>query len=176
MSGSVSATIVDWAELSKNKAKLKGTDGGQWFLEAADESETWMESANNWRSDSHPWTDAALDYDDLRGDLDEKTRQSFDRFFGVFFVGEDGGFTQTPVRDFEADALDRDVFYAIMSPSTVEQYAQLTFSLSFETLREAYEENCGLKFDSFLEYMQQWIGLLRYAAERKKGVVVSVLF
>jgi hypothetical protein len=176
MSGCVSAMSCDWSELLKNKDKLRGKQGGRWFLDAEDNSESWVERADNWRSDSHPWTDAALEYDDLRKDLDETTRQLFDRLFGTFFIGKHGGCERVVVSDLDAGELDQDVFYATMSPSTTQQYAALASALSFDSLRAAFEENCGSGFDSFCDYMQQWIDLLRNAAERRKGVVVSILF
>lgn len=102
MSGTVSAMIVDWVELSRNKDKLRGKQGASWFLDAAENSEGWVECADNWRSDSHPWTDAALEYDDLRPDLDKATRQLFDRLFGTFFIGKKGGCDKIVVSDLDS--------------------------------------------------------------------------
>jgi hypothetical protein len=175
MSGVVSARVVDWPRLLEHKEKLKGEQGGQWFLNTED-SETWVERAPGWRSDSHPWTDAGIEYDTLRHNLDRKTRQLFDRFFGTFFVGKQRGCAHITVRELDAKELDPSVFYITMSPATVQQYAQLASSLSFELLEGPYKEDCGLRFDSFREYLQQWVDLLQHAARGNKGVVISLLF
>jgi hypothetical protein len=176
MSSSLSAHVVDWAQLVVHCDKRK--DQGTWLLEAAENAEPWVEPwwtlplRHRWCPNSRVWADARRAYDDLRENLDETTRQSFDGFFEVFFLGSQGSHIR--VVDLAIGDLDQAVFAITMSPSTVERYAQLIGSLPFESLRGAYRQ--GFEFDYLPDYLQQWDDLFRLAADRAKGLIILLIF
>src|SRR5262249_51854829 len=100
MSSSVTAYLVDWMELQRNLQLRKENEG--WFFEAVENKEPWLDeffvlpntssrggifrfwsrpSSRAWISSGHAWTDVGLAYDDLRAELDQSTKDLFDKFF-----------------------------------------------------------------------------------------------
>jgi hypothetical protein len=176
---SISARLVSWPELVT--AWKAHRDRRDFLFRAEDDNQPWVAYASV--QDDSPRTALAASevYERLRRHLGPAARRQFDELFGAFFWWNTAAGRNTPayVQELSQEA-DGEVFAVAMKPDTVKKYLALWDEAAFEPLRRAFPTAFprGTErietFDSFKQYAEMWVGLLRRAAERDRGLVVSV--
>jgi hypothetical protein len=176
---SISAHFVSWPELVERfNARPNRAD---FLFRSEDAEEPWVERIHLW-TDSPTAAERASDvYDKLRAYLAPDVRAKFDRLLGVFFWWNraDPWRAPTVFQDL-SDEADREAFAVTMKPESVARHLALWDPAAFEQLRGPFQVEFprGVEhfedFDEFVEYVRVWVGLLRDAGNRGRGLVVSV--
>jgi hypothetical protein len=182
MSTNVKPYLVDWRTLQATR-KTRGRYD-DWFAEAV-KNEPWLSdygaSCETWIGVGGVWADVGLAYDELREEIDARTRKECDRFLRSFLVGEEEH--RMGVREAPGEDKKRPFFHLSMSPVTVKSYAQMARAVPLGKLRAAFEEAVWVpepdtafmnSFDRFEEYLRQWTMLFQVAAKEGKGLLVTV--
>jgi hypothetical protein len=176
---SISARIVSWPELVA--AWNAHRDEPDFLFRAEDDNQPWVTWASLW-DDSPTTAMCASDvYEKLRRHLSLTAQGELDGLFGAFFWWNKaaGRYTPAYVRELSKEA-DGEAFAVTMQPATVRKYLGLWDKAAFDELRLPFKAEFprGAErikdFDAFKRYVEMWVGLLRKAAERVRGLVVSI--
>jgi hypothetical protein len=176
---SISARLVSWPEFVA--ALQAHQDQPDFLSRALDAHEPWAEYASLYTDSPTTAMFASDVYEELRHHLSSAARAKLDELFGVFFWWNkaDRRYTPTYYQDV-SPVPDGEAFAITMKPATVKRHLELWDEAAFDQLRQAFKEEfpAGVErmrdFDEFKQYVEMWIGLLRRAAQRDRGLVVSV--
>ena len=177
MSGMLSALLVDWDALS-------ATVNDSNFHYAA----AFWEGTCRWVFDmplpetlrsSRALAEAAEVYDEIRDVLPRAHRDACDALiYGI--LGQPDGSRRTDLP--AVTARDPETLAALLSPRTVAIFRDTAARFPYEVLAAAFEARCTgpgyhrgwmETFDDFREFVQSWHAVLRPAAERGLGIVLS---
>jgi hypothetical protein len=178
MSVEYGVEFVRWADFKK---KWKEHQNPDFFHEAEDVGAEWIIPVGKggvWFSSWRATIDFSDHFKKVRKHLSSKQRTKFELFFERFCLSTDQH-EWTPIRDLGED-IDETVFFSTISPKSVKKYLRLWDELDMEELRPAFEQ-CEIDergyirtFEDFRTYPRMWGDLLRDAASKDAGIVLTL--
>ena len=180
--------LVIWDDLVDQWQRHQNTD---FFWTAIESSEAWVQryEAENWNDGSNSAHRFSEMYEELRQGLPKRIRTPFDTFFQAFFWWNEEGDINTPV--YEQDLTEEwgdGTFGVTMKPATIHKYMKLLPFMPLEQLRKPFndficegeeevENEFGNmdSFQTFHDYVSQWIDLLRCASKAGRGIVITIV-
>jgi len=183
----ICAYLVHWDEFVAQFKKRYAKD--HTFLYRADEDqEPWLTRTSAFWTDSTTIAFVTSEaYDEVREQMKPADRKISDKLLGALFWHiPSRGCTPAWVHDLRLKA-DREVFCITMKPKTVKDYLHLASAKTIRSLRHGFQEFWNEATvdqkdyyagrvddaDAFIRYASMWVNLLKEAARKKKGVVVS---
>jgi hypothetical protein len=169
--------LADWPALERRwRDDPKAFEDPEFFWDEQSSplrSESW--DADDWVADWSAACEASCLYDRLRKKLDRGTRDKLDRLLGPFFW-EKGAHTPDLPGLIPTEGLSN-----VLSPHSVDAMVRVAESLDLEGLREPFERHCRpdqggwvCDFETFRDYIDQWLKMLRVARASGKAVVLWV--
>jgi hypothetical protein len=118
-------------------------------------------------------------YEKLGRYLPAPVRKKLDKLFGAFFWLDEPGRCAIAFVQELSESADPEVFAAAMRPTTVRKYLALWDEAGFEKMQQPFHAEFANGTErvenvaTFYHFAKMWVDLLRQAARRRRGFVVS---